>query len=116
MTEEQEFMSEEAFNELIDNLEMVEKLTLYGRKNIKYYYKKLKEENEKYKYLYQTALDNLVKADRENIKLNETIQKMLKYIKQEDVSEKFCDYKVVCDMHCEECILAYFREDEKENT
>lgn len=176
MTKEQEFMSEEAFNELIDNLEIVEKLTLCGTKNIKYYFKKLKEENEnlklilidstsrrtiedlkkskkanddlkflsdgyeieikklkkeneklqeelnkkdkeieKYKYLYQKALDNTVSADRENTKLNEIIQKMVKYIKQEDVSEKFCDYKVVCDMHCEECILAYFKVDEEEN-
>lgn len=47
MTKKQEIMSEEAFNELIDDLEIVEKLTLYGRKNIKYYFKKLQEENEK---------------------------------------------------------------------
>ena len=107
---DKELMSKEAFNELIDNLEIVEKLTMYGVKNIKYYYKKLKEENEKYKYLYQTALDNLVKADRENIKLNETIQKMLKYIKQEDVSEKFCDYKTVCDQNCEECVVQHFKD------
>lgn len=47
MTKKQEIMSEEAFNELIDNLEIVEKLTAYGVKNIKYYFKKLQEENEK---------------------------------------------------------------------
>ena len=115
MTKEQEFMSEEAFNELIDNLEIVEKLTLYGRKNIKYYFKKLQEEKEKYKYLYQKALDNTISADREIIKLNKIIQKMVKYIKQEDVTERFCDYKTVCDMNCEECILAYFKVDEEEN-
>ena len=72
MTEEQEFMSEEAFDELIDNLEIVEKLTLYGRKNIKYYFKKLQEEKEKYKYLYQKALDNTIISDRENIRLKKT--------------------------------------------
>ena len=32
----QKVMSEEAFNELIDNIEVVERLTLYGRRNIKY--------------------------------------------------------------------------------
>ena len=115
MTKKQEIMSEEAFNEVIDNLEIVEKLTLYGRKNIKYYFKKLQEENEKYKYLYQKALDNTVSADRENTKLNETIQKMAKYIAKEDKTEKFCNYKTVCDMHCEECVEAYFKVDEEEN-
>ena len=30
---------------------------------------KLQKENEKYKYLYQKALDNTVSADRENRKL-----------------------------------------------
>ena len=30
---------------------------------------KLQKENEKYKYLYQKALDNTIKSDRENIEL-----------------------------------------------
>ena len=110
--ERKKIMSEEAFNELIDNLEMVEKLTLYGRKNIKYYYKKLKEENEKYKYLYQKALDNTVSADRENINLKKQIKEMAKYIAKEDKTNKFCDYKTVCDNDCEECVEAYFKESE----
>ena len=38
-------MSEEAFNELIENIEVVSELTLYGRKNIKYYVNKLQKEN-----------------------------------------------------------------------
>lgn len=115
MAKKQEFMSEEAFNELIDNLEIVEKLTLCGTKNIKYYFKKLQEENEKYKQLYQKALDNTVSADRENIKLKKQIKKMTQYIAKEDKTERFCDYKTVCDMNCEECILAYFKVDEEEN-
>ena len=43
---EKEIMSEEAFKELIDNLEIVEKLTPYGRKAIKYWVNKLQKENE----------------------------------------------------------------------
>lgn len=41
-----ELMSEEAFNELIDGLEYVERLTEYGRRNIKYYVQKLQQENK----------------------------------------------------------------------
>lgn len=37
----EETMTEEAFNELIDNFEVVEHLTLYGRKGIKENVKKL---------------------------------------------------------------------------
>ena len=43
---EEEIMSEEAFKELIDNLEIIEKLTPYGRKAIKYWVTKLQKENE----------------------------------------------------------------------
>lgn len=43
---EEEIMSEEAFNELIDNLENIEKLTPYGRKAIKYWVNKLQKEND----------------------------------------------------------------------
>lgn len=110
MTKKQEIMSEEAFNEVIDNLEIVEKLTLYGRKNIKYYFKKLQEENEKYKYLYQKALDNTIISDRENIRLKKQIDLMAKYIAKEDKTEKFCNYKTVCDQNCEECVVQYFKD------
>ena len=43
---DEEIMSEEAFKELIDNLEIIEKLTPYGRKAIKYWVNKLQKENE----------------------------------------------------------------------
>ena len=46
---EKDIMSEEAFNELIDNFEVVEKLTMFSRKSIKYYVKKMQAEREKYK-------------------------------------------------------------------
>lgn len=70
------------------------------------------KEIEKYKYLYQKALDNTVSADRENINLKKQIKKMAKHIAKEDKTEKFCDYKTVCDNDCEECVEAYFKESE----
>lgn len=51
----QKVMSEEAFNELIDNIEVVERLTLYGRRNIKYYVQLLQKENQKYKKVIDKA-------------------------------------------------------------
>ena len=56
---EEDIMSEEAFNELIDNFEIVGTLTEYGRKaikqNVKNLQKRIKEleqKNELLKYLY----------------------------------------------------------------
>ena len=37
---------------------------------------KLRKENEKYKYLYQKALDNTVKSDKENMDLKKQIDLM----------------------------------------
>lgn len=42
-SKEKDIMSEEAFNELIDNFEVVEKLTEYGRKAIKQNVKRLQK-------------------------------------------------------------------------
>lgn len=114
--DKEEIMSEEAFKELIDNLEIIEKLTPYGRKSIKYWVTKLQRENEdiklrkdnqekrfkkykenidkqheeiyenlvsekeKYKYLYQKALDNTVKADKESMQLKKQIDLMAEVI------------------------------------
>ena len=43
---EDDVTSQEAFNELIDNFEVVATLTMYGRKLIKHYVKKMKAERE----------------------------------------------------------------------
>ena len=40
------------------------------------------------------------------------IKEMAKYIAKEDKTNKFCDYKTVCDNDCEECVEAYFKESE----
>lgn len=42
--EDKNIMSEEAFNELMDNFEYVKELTLYGRKNVKHHVGKVRKE------------------------------------------------------------------------
>lgn len=46
---EKDIMSEEAFNEIVESFELVEKLTPYGRKNLKYHIKRLQQENQELK-------------------------------------------------------------------
>ena len=45
-------------------------------------YENLVFENEKYKYLYQKALDNTVKADKENMQLKKQIDLMAEYMEE----------------------------------
>ena len=76
------------------------------------------KEIEKYKYLYQKALDNTIKADRENIKLKKQIDLMADYIFQNiDVEEDVCNSAYVeCtqetaqDITCINCIKQYFEQ------
>ena len=57
---EEDIMSEEAFNELIDNFEVVETLTIYGRKamkqNVKKLQKRIKELEEENKLLLNSKV------------------------------------------------------------
>ena len=76
---EKDIMSEEAFNELIDNFEIVNTLTEYGRKAIKQNVKKLQkrikeleEENKKY-----------------TIKLTDEEYRRVIEIAQEDIKKQF---------------------------
>ena len=71
---EKEIMSEEAFKELINNLEIVEKLTPYGRKAIKYWVNKLQKENEKLKYKNKDLLRKLRNRVKEVKKLTKYSQ------------------------------------------
>ena len=66
------------------------------------------KEIEKYKYLYQKALDNTIISDRENIRLKKQINLMAKYIAKTNKTKKFCDVKYICDQNCESCIIQYF--------
>ena len=69
-------------------------------------------EIEKYKYLYQKALDNTIKADRENIQLKKQIDLMAEKIHQLGSDyDDFCIDTVWnedCDEDCKECIKQYF--------
>lgn len=58
------FMSEEAFNELIDGFEIVGSLTEYGRENIKYHVKRLQEENQQLKKTLINKLRELIESNR----------------------------------------------------
>ena len=83
---------------------------------------KLQKENEKYKYLYQKALDNTVSSDRENIQLKEQIDLMAEFIFQNiDVEEEICNSAYIeCkqetaqDITCINCIKQYFEKLAKE--
>ena len=78
------------------------------------------KEIEKYKYLYQKALDNTVKADRENIKKDKQIDFMSEYIASLDIEEDICSKigKENCDKmsfgECEDCIKQYFERKSRE--
>ena len=78
---------------------------------------KLQKENEKYKYLYQKALDNTVSSDRENIQLKEQIDLMAEYISKIDIEEDICiknktnpDWCNEDYTNCKDCIKQYFKE------
>ena len=71
-------------------------------------------DEEKYKYLYQKALDDLIKSDKENNLLKKQVNLMSKYISNLDIDEDICK-KVEnnCDdfnkeNKCIECVKQYF--------
>lgn len=82
-------MSEEAFDELIDGFEIVGKLTMYGRKNIKYHVQRLQQEN---KILRENAENNDKVVDnvnwenmllkKENKQLKDNWNDLKKYAKE----------------------------------
>lgn len=59
---EEIIMSKEAFEELVNGLEFIESLTLYGRKSLKYHIKRLQEENQQLKEQLQQKEDIINKA------------------------------------------------------
>lgn len=82
---------------------------------------KLQKENEKYKYLYQKALDNTVSSDRENIQLKEQIDLMAEYISKIDIEEDICiknktnpDWCNEDYTNCKNCIKQYFERKAKD--
>ena len=79
---------------------------------------KLQKEIQDYKYLYEQALDNTMKADKENIQLKKQINLMAEYIANRDNDEDICKYQVAewCEDEedgvlievCRNCIKQYF--------
>lgn len=72
------------------------------------------KDEEKYKYLYKKALDDLIKSDKENNLLKKQVNLMSKYISNLDIDEDICK-KVEnnCDdfnkeNKCIECVKQYF--------
>ena len=51
------YICEEAFEELVNGLEFIESLTLYGRKSLKYHIKRLQEENQQLKEQNERLLE-----------------------------------------------------------
>ena len=78
----------------------------------------LKKEIQDYKYLYEQALDNTMKADKENIQLKKQINLMAEYIANRDNDEDICKHQVAewCEDEedgvlievCRKCIKQYF--------
>ena len=78
---------------------------------------KLQKENEKYKYLYQKALDNTVSSDHENIELKKQIDLMAEYWSAGLAICDECEYIVEAYTkdNCKLCIKQYFEKLAKEN-
>lgn len=74
-----------------------------------------KEESSEKIYLrnieaIETVLNILKDKDREIEKKDKQIDLMTKHIAKEDKTEKFCNYKTVCDQNCEECVVQHFKD------
>lgn len=91
-------MSKEAFNELIHELEYLESLIEYGRKNIKYHVQKLQQENKQLKAQieeYQKALDETMS---EKIDIQNNWNKLKEYFNERieicdnRLSTPFCNF------------------------
>ena len=118
---EEEIMSEEAFKELIDNLEIIEKLTPYGRKAIKYWVTKLQKENEVLKRAFDKQSGDLGNYLVELQQKDKQIDLMAGYISNLDIDENICKEQSDnnCDdinreADCKDCIKQYFEKLAKE--
>ena len=56
------YISEEAFEELVNGLDFIGSFTLYGRKSLKYHIKRLQEENQQLKKQLQQKKNIINKA------------------------------------------------------
>lgn len=79
-----EIMTEEAFYELIENLEVVDKLTIYGKNAIKYWVLKLQKENK----LAKEQLKKQCEIADERNDLLVKVQKLQKENEKKDIELK----------------------------
>lgn len=93
-------MLSEEEKKAIERLE--EQLNFWKKQNIKNsdceiilsFITKLQKENEKYKYLYQKALDNTVSSDKENIQLKKQIDLMGEVIFEKFKAQLVIEYGI----------------------
>ena len=52
-----DYISEEGFNILVDGIEFIDRFTLYGKKSLKYHIKRLQDENKQLKEQLQNKQD-----------------------------------------------------------
>lgn len=106
MSIEEDVMSEEAFNELIDNFEVVEKITMFGRKSIKYYVKKMQAEREQDKKRMQELEKEKKRKDMFMEMAKEVVENSILKQKVKDKIEEYFedeewliehDLKALCD-------------------
>lgn len=74
-------------------------------------YKKQQAELErlkKYEDLEWQEFNELSVANAEIKKKDGIINLMATYIGEEDITEKFCDEKTMCDEGCAKCVIEYF--------
>lgn len=80
-------------------------------------FKRQEKEIQKYKYLYQKALDNTIKSDKENMQLKRQIDLMANFISKYhcfEVTVYDLDDKCIHEHECKECIKQYFENKAKE--
>ena len=85
-----EIMTEEAFYELIENLKVVDKLTIYGKNAIKYWVLKLRERNEE----LEKNIDRLGEEQKEREKYVHSLEiKIQKLMKKNERKNKIINSK-----------------------
>ena len=109
-------IQEENYKNLIADVSRIAKeLGLEEDGTIDEIYAKIKEKDkeiEKYKYLYQKALDNTIKADRENIQLKKQIDLMAEWLYEDDTSFGYGKLK---EVNTSEKIKQYFEQKSTNN-
>lgn len=99
---EEIIMSKEVFEELVNGLEFIESLTLYGRKSLKCHIKRLQEENQQLKGSLETH-EILLKA---NFEENQKLKKQL--------DELQTSYNNMFKCHCNRVQVETLLEQQKE--